>query len=99
MKNMLNTEINHKSMIIKRAWGIAKDSVKKEGGKVTQYLSISLKKAWAETETTETAETETTTEKKSLNTLLTKFKETIENSYDYETEKGVFRPPKILFDI
>ena len=37
-----------KKMIMKRAWEIAREGQKKFGGKVSEYLSTSLKEAWEE---------------------------------------------------
>lgn len=37
-----------KSSIMKRAWEIAREAVKKFGGKVKEFFSASLKAAWAE---------------------------------------------------
>lgn len=46
--------------VMKRAWEIAREGQRKFGGKVSEYLSESLKMAWAEAKAPKKAEINTT---------------------------------------
>lgn len=94
-----------KKLIMKRAWEIAKEGQKDFGGKVSEYLSVSMKMAWAESRKATVNTTTGSKNHKSWVALITgknarfgyarKFVEPVEeNSFDgkiLELNNGVYQ--------